>query len=116
MQMNRRPALACLAVATTALLMLGGAALAQTAAPAPPANPPSANCTPDTREGARPGSQDSTVGSGSNLSDKLASSNGVICPPAGVDPEMHKPAPGGGRMLIIPPPGGPGGDQNTVPK
>jgi hypothetical protein len=102
--------------APAALLMLGGAALAQTAAPSPPANPSSTNCTPDSREGSQRGSQDSTVGSGSNLSDKLASSNGVICPPSGVDPEMHKPAPGGGRMLVIPPPGGPGGDQNTVPK
>jgi hypothetical protein len=99
-----------------ALLMLGGVALAQTAAPAPPGNAPSANCTPDPREGTPKGTQDSTVGSGSNLSDKLASSNGVICPPAGVDPEMHKPAPGGGRMPVIPPPGGPGGDQNVVPK
>ena len=106
--------------APAVLLMLGGAVIAQTAAPAPPAASPNANCTPDPREGApggsQGGSQNSTVGSGSNLSDKLANSNGVICPPAGVDPEMHKPAPGGGRMPVIPPPGGPGGDQNTIPK
>jgi len=95
-----------------ALLMLGGLAQAQTTSPAAPANP-QANCTPDAR------TESPTNGSGessSNLSDKLASSNGVICPPAGVDPEMHKPAPGGGRTPVIPPPGSPGGDQNTVPK
>jgi hypothetical protein len=109
--------LAGVAAAPAALLMLGSAVMAQTAAPVPPANPQSSNCTPDTRQGTQQGAQgDATVGSGSNLSDKLASSNGVICPPSGVDPEMHKPAPGGGRMLVIPPPGGPGGDQNTVPK
>lgn len=116
MRIYRTRALVGVAAAPAALLMLGGAVMAQTAAPAPPANTPSANCTPDTRQGAQRDSQESTVGSGSNLSDKLASSNGVICPPAGVDPEMHKPAPGGGRMLVIPPPGGPGGDQSTVPK
>jgi len=40
----------------------------------------------------------------------------VICPPADVDPDMHKPAPGGGRTPVIPPPGSPGGDQKSVPK
>jgi len=45
---------------------------------------------------------------GSNLSDKLAQSNGVICPPAGVDPEIHEPTPPGGSMKVIPPPGNPG--------
>jgi hypothetical protein len=109
-----------LAAAPAALLLLGGAGMAQTTPPAPPAVSPNANCTPDTRQGAQRGppggSQNSTVGSGSNLSDKLAGSNGVICPPPGVDPEMHKPAPGGGRMPVIPPPGTPGGDPNTVPK
>jgi hypothetical protein len=50
------------------------------------------------------------------LSDKLANSNGVICPPGNVDPDMQKPAPGGGRMKVIPPPGGPGGDRNVIPK
>jgi hypothetical protein len=102
----------------TALLMLGtGLAAAQTAPPAQPgpANPPSSAQAP-----CAPGAGNSpTVGSGgssSNLSDKLANSNGVICPPSGVDPEMQKRAPGGGRMKIIPPPGGPDGDQNTIPK
>ena len=116
MRIYRTRMLVGVTAAPVALLILGGAVMAQTAAPAPPANTPSANCTPDTRQGAQQDSQNSTVGSASNPSDKLAGSNGVICPPAGVDPEMHKPAPGGGRMLVIPPPGGPGGDQNTVPK
>jgi hypothetical protein len=90
-----------------ALLMLGGLAQAQ---PASPANPANRNCTPDART-------DSTVGSGqSNLSDRLAGSNGVICPPADVDPDMRKPAPGGGRMLVVPPPGSPGDDQKTIPR
>ena len=50
------------------------------------------------------------------LSDRLARSGGVICPPDQVDPEMNRPAPGGGKTPVIPPPGSPGGDPNVQPK
>jgi hypothetical protein len=53
---------------------------------------------------------------GKSLSDKLAASNGVICPPPHVDPAMKQPAPPGGPMPVIPPPGTPGGDPNVQPK
>jgi hypothetical protein len=100
---------------SASLLLLGtGVAAAQTPPAQPnPAGPNSgaqAPCTPGAGSGG-------TVGSGgSNLSDELANSNGVICPPANVDPDMQKAAPGGGRMKVIPPSGGPGGDQSTIPK
>ena len=51
-----------------------------------------------------------------NLSDKLARSGGVICPPEHVDPEIRQPTPQGGNMPVIPPPGSPGGDQSVQPK
>ena len=51
-----------------------------------------------------------------NLSDKLARSGGVICPPEHVDPEIKQPTPPGGAMPAIPPPGSPGGDQSVHPK
>ena len=59
-----------------------------------------------------------TVGSGSSepLSDKLAQSKGIICPPASVDPKMPVTPPGGGRLKVVPPPGSPGGDQSVQPK
>ena len=50
------------------------------------------------------------------LSDQLAESKGVICPPAGVDPGITAPPVGGGRMPVIPPPGTPGGDPYIQPK
>lgn len=50
------------------------------------------------------------------LSDKLATSNGVICPPTHVDPAMRQSPPPGGRTPVIPPPGSPGGDPNIQPK
>src|SRR6266513_99212 len=49
------------------------------------------------------------------LGDKLARSDGVLCPPAGVDPEMHAPAPDAGKTPVIPPPGSPGGDPTIRP-
>jgi hypothetical protein len=53
---------------------------------------------------------------GQNLSDKLARSDGIICPPEHVDPEIKQPTPPGGPMPVIPPPGSPGGDPNVRPK
>ncbi len=50
------------------------------------------------------------------LGDKLARSDGVLCPPPGVDPEMRAPTPNTGNTPVIPPPGSPGGDQTVRPK
>lgn len=53
---------------------------------------------------------------GRNLSDQLAQSSGVICPPAHVDSDINHPAPPAGSMPVIPPPGSPGGDPSIKPK
>jgi hypothetical protein len=59
----------------------------------------------------------STTGqAGEPLGDKLARSNGVLCPPAGVDPEIRAPTPPTGDTPVIPPPGSPGGNPNLRPK
>jgi hypothetical protein len=50
------------------------------------------------------------------LGDKLAKSDGVLCPPAGVDPEIRAPTPDAGNTPVIPPPGSPGGNPNVRPK
>ena len=55
------------------------------------------------------------VKDGEPLSDKLARTDGVLCPP-NVDPEIRAPVPGGGKTPVIPPPGSPGGDQSIQPK
>src|SRR4051794_11672112 len=66
---------------------------------------PGAACPPGTSQNAP------AVGrpDGKTLSDQLADSKGVICPPAGIDPEMRQPPAEGGTMKVIPPPGSPGG-------
>ena len=99
----------------------GAAAQAPPAATTPP--PPTAvveaECAPATsatpRSNAIP--EGSTVGqSNEPLGDKLAKSNGVLCPPTGVDPQMRAPAPDTGNTPVIPPPGSPGGNLNVQPK
>lgn len=110
------------------LAVLGGEALAQ-APPSAPATPPAQTAPPskpaDDRcasTEARPGEgtlspRGNTGGQGGTaLSDKLARSDGVLCPPRNVDPEMRAPAPDVGTTPVIPPPGSPGGDPSVRPK
>jgi hypothetical protein len=104
-----------IALAPLLLLSLGaGFAAAQT----PPAQPNPA-APQATTQGCAPMGGGATVGSdqsGANLSDKLARSNGVLCPPPGVDPDIRVSPPQGGALKVVPAPGTPGGDQNTIPK
>jgi hypothetical protein len=105
-------------------LMAPGAAVAQAPpAPQPPIAPKTEQLDP---KACAPSDTQSTVGqsgdlqmqqkSGRDLSDKLARSDGVICPPNRVDSEIHAPTPPGGAMPVIPPPGSPGGDPSVKPK
>jgi hypothetical protein len=85
----------------------------QTAPPAP--NRP-ANCSP-MEKGPGPAPEGQTTGQNREpLGDKLAKSDGVLCPPAGVDPEIRAPTPDAGKTPVIPPPGSPGGDPSVRPK
>ena len=118
MQMKLALFLSCVLIAAS------GTAAAQ--APPTPATPPARTAPPppDHAAGCAPtqttpqgniAPSDATTGQ-APLGDKLAKSDGVLCPPAGVDPEMRAPAPETGNMPVIPPPGSPGGDPNVRPK
>jgi hypothetical protein len=85
--------------------------------PAAPAQG-SADCTPS-----QAAPDQGTITSGATtgqsrepLGDRLARSDGVLCPPSGVDPEIRAPTPKTGNMPVIPPPGSPGGDPSQRPK
>jgi len=93
-------------------LALVGAATSVSAQTSPPAQVPK-DCPPGTSANAPGLGKDDSKGS---LSDKLASSKDVICPPAGIDREMQQKPPEGGAMKVVPPPGSPGGDQSVQPK
>jgi hypothetical protein len=87
----------------------------QTAPPAP-ASP--SNCAPtqSTPQGNIAPQGTTTGQSNEPLGDKLARSDGVLCPPAGVDPQMRAPTPDTGNTPVIRPPGSPGGDPTIRPK
>jgi hypothetical protein len=61
-------------------------------------------------------SPQSTETTGTSLSQQLARSDGVICPPPSVDPDIRAPTPEDGHMPVIPPAGSPGSDRNIHPK
>lgn len=105
----RRILSVCLVAAS--MLALVGPARTQTNTPRETPDQPA--CQPDRDHAIRP--PDESTGSGT-LSDRLADSKGVICPPSGVDPGLTTPPPNGGRMPVIPPPGTPGGDPSLQPK
>ncbi|MBR0970451.1 MULTISPECIES: hypothetical protein [Bradyrhizobium] len=107
------------------LIAASGSAIAQ--APPAPATPPQATappspqrspgCAPSDRMTTAPDGTTTTGQSREPLGDKLAKTDGVLCPPSGVDPEMHAPTPEtGGNTPVIPPPGSPGGDPTVRPK
>ena len=114
-------------VLSCVLLAVAGAVSAQ--APPAPATPPAqaAPPSPDRANGCTPTqttpqgnvTPEGGVTTGQSrepLGDKLAKSDGVLCPPSGVDPAMRAPTPNEGRTPVIPPPGSPGGNPNIRPK
>jgi len=106
------------------LIAASGAAFAQAppspATPsqqtAPPAPRASADCTPDRQPGTVAPEGSTTGQAREPLGDKLARSEGVLCPPTGIDPWMRAPAPDVGKTPVIPPPGSPGGNPDVRPK
>ncbi len=93
--------------------------------PAPQTAPPqavrAANCAPMPQQPGQPNTaapEGTTTGQRSEpLGDRLARSDGVLCPPAGVDPEIRAPTPdNGSNTPVIPPPGSPGGNPSVRPK
>ncbi len=113
-------------VLSVVIVAASGAAFAQ--APPTPVTPPAQTAPPPVRgvnncaptESTPHGTiapQGTTTGQRAEpLGDKLARSDGVLCPPAGVDPAIRAPTPDAGNTPVIPPPGSPGGDPTIRPK
>jgi hypothetical protein len=96
-------------VSLVAVLSLCGNAAAQTGRPAPLTLDRKA-CAEHNLQGKSdirgdtPETQGRAPPAEGSLSEKLAQSGGVICPPQGLDPDIRAPAPNGGRTPVIPPP------------
>jgi hypothetical protein len=96
--------------AAVSALALSSAAFAQSPQPDPKA------CNPGERlQQTDQGLKAPASTTGENLSDKLARTDGVICPP-NTGSDMRVPTPEAGKTPVIPPPGSPGGDQSVQPK
>ncbi len=103
------------AIAGFAVLLVGGLELSVAQERAAQAVDPKA-CAPGERlVQSERGPRAPAATTGENLSDKLARTDGVICPPD-VDPGIKAPTPDAGKMPVIPPPGSPGGDPTLRPK
>jgi hypothetical protein len=104
-------------------LLMSASGMASAQAPPAPATPPAqtappapvrtSDCAPMPSRGAVWPEGTTTGQRAEPLGDRLAKSNGVLCPPAGVDPEMRAPAPDVGNTPVVRPPGG---DPNLRPK
>src|SRR5262245_38644125 len=107
------------AIIVFAVSMTGfGLAVAQPTPPAPTGPVPDTACTPDTRETSPTegsGNRRQPGGNPSDLSDRLADSKGVLCPPK-VDDDIQLRPPAGGDIKTVPAPGTPGGSPNVEPK
>src|SRR5437764_1492554 len=90
--------------------------MAQTATPAPAQPSECAPTKPVPRQGTVVPEGTTTGQTSEPLGDRLTKSDGVLCPPAGVDPEIRAPTPDAGNTPVIPPPGSPGGDPTVRPK
>jgi hypothetical protein len=111
-----------------ASFLIAGCGVALAQAPPTPATPPAqtapvpprgaTNCTPTQTgpQGTITPNGSTTGASAEPLGDKLARTDGVLCPPTGVDSEIHAPTPNAGTTPVIPPPGSPGGDPSIRPK
>jgi hypothetical protein len=99
--------------AAAAIILLGVTVpCAAQVTPAPRSNP---TCADDQQSHAGTTAPQPPNPGNENLSDKLAQTEGVLCPP-NVDTEIKAPTPQGGPMPVIPPPGSPGGDPTVRPK
>jgi hypothetical protein len=73
-------------------------------------------CSPAERLQRRDLQPNTQLSPGEPLDEKLARTDGVLCPPPGIDPELSRPPTEGGAIKIIPPPGAPGGNPAVRPR
>jgi hypothetical protein len=118
--MTKHALLLCCAVMASTRIAAAQAPPAPVTPPAQTAPPATAgNCVPTKPVPSRGtiAPEGTTIGEASEpLGDKLTKSDGVLCPPAGVDPEIRAPTPDAGNTPVIPRPGSPGGDTRLRPK
>jgi hypothetical protein len=112
---NHLPKLLSIALLSGAAALMPAFSLAQSAQDSPLPKAPPEIMSKELRD-PRACARQSAETTGQSFSEQLARSDGVICPPPGVDSGIRAPTPEGGRMPVISPPGSPGGDPDVRPK
>ena len=126
MRAGRFPSMRTKYVALFSYALMAASGTASAQAPPAPATPPAQTAPPARANDCSPMqpvpprgtiAPEGTTGQRAEpLGDKLAKSDGVLCPPSGIDPEIRAPTPDTGNTPVIPPPGSPGGNPNIRPK
>jgi len=88
----------------------------QTSQPDPKACAPGERLEPPGPKGRSQSPSDTTGQADTTPSERLARTDGVLCPPGNVDPQIRAPTPDAGTLKVIPPPGTPGGKSDIRPK
>jgi hypothetical protein len=114
--MTRELQLAAILCITVGVLAASAQSPPQTSQPDPKACAPGERLEPRGPTG-RPQSPSDATGQVDNTpSERLARTDGVLCPPGNVDPQIRAPTPDAGTLKVIPPPGTPGGQSDIRPK
>jgi hypothetical protein len=105
------------AAAISCAVLFATPARAQSPEPTVPSQPAAPKLDPKActdRDRLRQGDTVGTATAPDNLTDTLARTDGVICPPLGLDPHIRAPAPRtGSDMPVIEPPASPDGTPQT---
>ena len=95
-------------------VLMAASGVAEAQAPPGPATPPAQTAPPSPSHAVNCAPMQAPQHPG--LAVPEGTTTGVLCPPAGIDPEMRAPTPDAGKTPVIPPPGSPGGDPSIRPK
>src|SRR5215468_11071599 len=114
--MTRELQLAAILCAMVGVLAASAQSPPQTSQPDPKACAPGERLETPGPKGREPAPSDTTGQADNTPSERLGRTDGVLCPPSNVDPQIRAPAPDAGSMKVIPPPGTPGGKSDVRPK
>jgi len=114
--MTRELQLATILCVTVGVLAASAQSPPQTSQPDPKACAPGERLETPGPKGREPAPSDTTGQADNTPSERLGRTDGVLCPPSNVDPQIRAPTPDAGSMKVIPPPGTPGGKSDVRPK
>jgi len=114
--MTKELQLATILCVTVGVLAASAQSPPQTSQPDPKACAPGERLETPGPKGREPAPSDTTGQADNTPSERLGRTDGVLCPPSNVDPQIRAPTPDAGTLKVIPAPGTPGGKSDIRPK